>query len=509
MLTVSVENFGPIREGTVELRPLTVFVGPNNSGKSYMAMLLYAISRTLALDAMWDIPLLRRPYARRFLDRALDVSDSALAALEDAEAREEALTWLASRLVRDSRRPDRAEAVDINYADLPDPLQQALHIIVEDYLDSLAEALSGEIERCFGTELSGIASKLSPGNSFLISINSKQPRFELTLKASGRKLIVAAKNVDLTAARYKVYSRYPLRYFDVDGGDFRLPLPLFEFLSESALQIMRGVLSTTYYLPASRSGTLQSHKALASSFMQQSPLVGIEELDVPRLTGVIADFIRNILTLDREQKTTEIIRMIGSFLESEVVHGSVSLSEGGKLLYPEIYYTRDGERFELHRTSSMVSELAPIILFIRHLTRPGSLLIVEEPESHLHPAAQRPLGRAFARLLGQDVNLLLTTHSDYFIQQLSHLMQLGPLSSEQRVRLGYADADVIPVSAVGAYLFDTSGPEQGSVVKELSAKDSDGIPGIPDDQYADVSEALYNEMVNLERAAARDESCTE
>ena len=59
MLTVSVENFGPIREGTVELRPLTVFVGANNSGKSYLATLIYAISRTLALDAymgMHDVP---------------------------------------------------------------------------------------------------------------------------------------------------------------------------------------------------------------------------------------------------------------------------------------------------------------------------------------------------------------------------------------------------------------------------------------------------------------------
>ena len=122
--------------------------------------------------------------------------------------------------------------------------------------------------------------------------------------------------------------------------------------------------------------------------------------------------------------------------------------------------------------------------------------------------AQRPARSwTFARLLANgSVNLLLTTHSDYFIQQLSHLMQLGALSSEQRMKLGYSDDDVIPVSSVGAYLFDTSEPESGSVIRELSMRDSDGIPGIPDDQFADVSEVLYNEMVNLERAAARNES---
>ena len=323
--------------------------------------------------------------------------------LEDAEAGKAIRAWLTSRFVRGNRRSSRAEMIDIYYTDLPIPLQQALQIVVEDYLDSLAESLSGEIERCFGTKISDLSSNLAPGKSFTLSVVSTETMFELKLKLSGRKLIVSDKKVELSSAKYKIYSRDTLRYFDVDEEGRRPSLQLFEFLSESAVQIMGEVIWPTYYLPASRSGTLQSHKALASSFVRQSPLVGIEELDVPRLTGVIADFISNILTLDSEQKTTGIIRRVASFLESEVVHGSISLSEGGKLLYPEIYYTRDGERFELHRTSSMVSELAPIILFIRHLTRPGSLLIVEEPESHLHPAAQRPLARAFARLLGQGV----------------------------------------------------------------------------------------------------------
>ena len=43
MLTISVKNFGPIAEGSVDLKPLTIFVGPSNTGKSYMATAVYAV----------------------------------------------------------------------------------------------------------------------------------------------------------------------------------------------------------------------------------------------------------------------------------------------------------------------------------------------------------------------------------------------------------------------------------------------------------------------------------
>ena len=138
MLTVSVENFGPIREGTVELRPLTVFVGPNNSGKSYMAMLIYAILHTLSSDAMSGAMWLRRPRTLRYLLSSevepIDVSERALAVIEEAEGSEEALAWLVDRLTQRRRRPDGPKAVHIDHADLPVPLRQALQITVEDCL---------------------------------------------------------------------------------------------------------------------------------------------------------------------------------------------------------------------------------------------------------------------------------------------------------------------------------------------------------------------------------------
>ena len=57
MLTISVKNFGPIAEGSVDLKPLTIFVGPSNTGKSYMATAVYAVMR--AVEGRPQVPFIR------------------------------------------------------------------------------------------------------------------------------------------------------------------------------------------------------------------------------------------------------------------------------------------------------------------------------------------------------------------------------------------------------------------------------------------------------------------
>ena len=42
-LKIGVKDFGPISSGSVDLKPLTVLIGPNNSEKSYFAMLVHSI----------------------------------------------------------------------------------------------------------------------------------------------------------------------------------------------------------------------------------------------------------------------------------------------------------------------------------------------------------------------------------------------------------------------------------------------------------------------------------
>ncbi|MFD7935867.1 DUF3696 domain-containing protein [Streptomyces sp. NPDC059755] len=49
------------------------------------------------------------------------------------------------------------------------------------------------------------------------------------------------------------------------------------------------------------------------------------------------------------------------------------------------------------------------------LTRPGDLLIVENPEAHLHPGGQSKLGRFLARVAGAGAQVIVETHSDHVL----------------------------------------------------------------------------------------------
>jgi predicted ATPase len=46
---LAIENFGLIEKADITLRPLTIFLGENNTGKSYVAQLIYALTRSITL----------------------------------------------------------------------------------------------------------------------------------------------------------------------------------------------------------------------------------------------------------------------------------------------------------------------------------------------------------------------------------------------------------------------------------------------------------------------------
>lgn len=69
-----------------------------------------------------------------------------------------------------------------------------------------------------------------------------------------------------------------------------------------------------------------------------------------------------------------------------------------------------------------VSQVIPVIVAAL-FAEPGHIVIVEEPESHLHPLAQSQLAELFARVsLERNVQFIVETHSEHLFRRLQTLV---------------------------------------------------------------------------------------
>lgn len=75
-----------------------------------------------------------------------------------------------------------------------------------------------------------------------------------------------------------------------------------------------------------------------------------------------------------------------------------------------------------------VSQLLPV-LALSLKARPGSLVMIEQPELHLHPALQQRLGTFFALLAKTNRRFIIETHSEYIVTRLRREVAVGKISS--------------------------------------------------------------------------------
>ena len=512
MIKVSAKDFGPIIEGTIDLKPLTIFVGPSNAGKSYMAMLVYSLMQSL--EALPHGPYSGFVRHERFGSWGLAGRGVVFRMGEVPEINEEVAEafnkWLQNKDV------NQREALEISFTDLPEEVRNLVNRIIESYLESTAQLFSRELQRCHGS-IADIQSRRHDASKLQIGLEQSHPLLKLSL-AEEQDSLLSLSGIEWNIAQSMLnIPRGLLGSFPSGIFGETLERQYSDFLTtivQAAWATVFGAFPRScYYLPAARSGIAQGHKAIASMLVRQSPFAAIRPLEIPTLSGIITDFMGHILTMERSGgaryiprvEDTEKIENVVGFLEREVVGGKIDIEPTGDVTYPEITYAPiagqpDMGKFPFHRTSSMVSELAPVILFLKYLVRPGDMLILEEPESHLHPASQRQMARGIARLANAGVKVIITTHSDYFIGQINNLLKLNSASSQELSEIGYVTEDCLKADDVGAYHFQLDNSLGGSFVNELPV-----FPdfGIDEQEFARVSEDLYEETISLQRTRRR------
>ena len=269
-------------------------------------------------------------------------------------------------------------------------------------------------------------------------------------------------------------------------------------LTEAQFRSILGPLGqNAFYLPADRTGVMHSHQVVVSTLVQSAATAGLRpSTNIPMLSGVLADFLNHLIGISgaRGRRPRKTDPALAAPIERNLIEGAVRM-ERNETGYPSFAYRPKGWKIDLPlmRASSMVSELAPVVLYLRHLVRSGDVLIIEEPESHLHPAMQAAFARELARLVGAGIRVVMTTHSEWFLEQIGNLVRLSTLSAKQRDGIKGADV-ALHSDDVGAWLFKPSAEHKGSVVEEVVL---DPDTGLYSTDYDAVSEALYNDSAAI------------
>ncbi len=129
---------------------------------------------------------------------------------------------------------------------------------------------------------------------------------------------------------------------------------------------------------------------------------------------------------------------LAEILEKQILSGGLAFSTPEPDPRRDILFQATQDvTLEIPIVSSMVKELAPLVFYLRYLAEPGELLIIDEPEMNLHPAAQTEIIEFLAMLVNAGLHVLITTHSTYVIDHLTNLMEAYKHTNQDAIVEGF------------------------------------------------------------------------
>jgi hypothetical protein len=449
-MRIRIDNLGPVKHADIDLKPLTVFVGPNNAGKSWTAELISAMLGTEG----WE------RYQRYFLSgecddqyplietAAQELARDGRCALDFVEVTRSyaasyfsALTGFANKWIGDALVTDRVRFDE-------------LHVGAELDTPMLSRILERALTISYGTPGQG-----GPGR-FGGWVNP--------FKAGGD----------------------PILYFEAEHSGASLPpVALRERLySLVFLLLQKLVYRDQYFLPVERSWLLAVSGGPEPTGAAED---GSRESAAGKLPYALVQYVRAAgMTPYQRRKwepgtTPGVARLdeLAGVLERRVLGGQLRpVKSVGR---PQVVFTPRGvPPLEVRVASSMVRELMPLCMILKVLAEPGDLLTVDEPEMNLHPEAQVRLMEVLAATVNAGVHVLFTTHSTYMVDHLANLMKGYAVRDDADVqkllRVGLPESFVAP-DDVSVYLFDRGTAKS---IKEESGSIDWGTFGAVSDRLA-------------------------
>lgn len=371
LTSLDLHNFRAFEAQHVELAPITVFVGPNNSGKSSVLSAIRILAQTFR-SPDWNVPLLLGEFGT-FRDVVYgNVSTRVIGLGFGLRSLRGKCTVAASFEYRAQRR-------EIILRDLTIRDSRGKVLFQSTYLR--------EGERQVIKSIAGA----TPGSSPWIM---RKP-------ARLVHFLPRVLNVVWDIERHKRQVPYSVMR----------QLHLIDDLSRDAGRLLQSV----QYIGAFREMPLRLYP-----FSGERPS-GLGPTGSGATDMLVADYFR------RGTRKQELSSRVRDWLSSAEISDELEIRALGDRHYEvRLRHPKTHELENLRDVGFGISQVLPVLVGA-YSAEQNSLFIVEEPEIHLHPRAQAALGDLFLDLYRRKIQCIVETHSEHLIMRLQRHVASGDI----------------------------------------------------------------------------------
>ena len=411
-LELKIENLGPINEATVQVGPFTVFAGPNNTGKTLAAKMLYSMldarnaNHALAsFEAFSNMitSLFESNLQRYYGERGAHSLSAIRKGIEKINS--------ILQTVRPSH-PNQSET------DALKAVQPALVAEVEQVKSHL-HALENDIK----TKKDGDHVSSPDIHGFLTGIINY-------LEKNFSNVEVAIRLGWFYKFRQNVYGNFQVPDFSTLEGDGDSPL----YFSVQGVGELQEGEADFVFIPSPQ--IVENMQSFPEVFYLESPLYwklknALESIKLGSrsplehsLNGV-PDYFYDLAAALRRTHIDHPLTGIHNRLH-DAIGGKIALSEAG-----DLDFQKNGQSIPLSLTSAGVANMGMLALLIeRGALERGSFLFFDEPESNLHSAWQVEMAAILFELARQGVNVVVSTHSMTILKWLEVHVKKNPEDRE-------------------------------------------------------------------------------
>lgn len=449
-MKIQIKNLGNIEFGALDIsKRLTVFCGPNNTGKTYVSYVIYSLLKSMYYFDDVQVPNLNNVFVE---DKVVFELNAKGLTVYRKNKLQNVLSSLESLFgISDHDKLSLFKDLNIQYGMSDDEFFKA----VADYTLDFSFVWNG------------------------LSLAVKKERGTYDVVISKPQGISTIENDSfffswqLATSIYEALVNYPFSkscIFPVERNS------IYTFNKELSIQ---------------RNELIEQMQAL-----KDNKRIGRDSVD--RLLGrstryplAIRDCLSVANDLNNLKKQKSEYADFAESLERDLLGGKISVTKEGEVEF----VPKKGQRLPIHLSASIVKTLSSLAFYLKHLAVRGDLIIIDEPEMNLHPDAQVVLTRIFGQMVNKGLNLLISTHSDYIIRELNNIITLGSIDDRQALlnELGYTADEVLDYSDVSVYLFKPKKANARAVKIESVEVKEDGF------SMETIDEVIYQLNINSDR----------